>query len=66
MTTPQTKILLKLTGTDANGFALLGTAIRAGKKAGWTVEQVETFKRDAAKADFDQLLRTLHQHFDIE
>ena len=57
---------VKLAGTDGNGFALLGAAIRAGKKANWTPDQIEEFKVTATKGDYDHLLRTLQQHFDVE
>jgi len=57
---------LKLAGTDGNAFALLGAALRTGKKAGWTNEQVEEFKVRATKSDYDHLLRTLQHYFDAE
>lgn len=57
---------LKLAGTDGNTFALIGAALRAAKKAGWTSEQMDEFKVRATKGDYDHLLRTLHQYFDAE
>ncbi len=33
----QPKPFLQLVGTDGNAFAILGAAIRAAKRAGWTV-----------------------------
>jgi len=66
MATPTMKPRLKLVGTDGNAFALLGAALRAAKKAGWTTEQMDEFKVRATKGDYDHLLRTLQQHFDAE
>lgn len=60
------KAKLKLAGTDGNAFALLSAALRAGKKAGWTAQQLESLKVDATKGDYDHLLRVLQQHFDAE
>ncbi len=61
-----TKLRLKLAGTNGNGFALLGAAVRVARKAGWTPEQVDEFKAKATKADHDHLLRILEQHFEVE
>ena len=64
--TQSTKIGLKLAGTNGNGFALLGAAMRAAKKAGWTPEQQDAFKAQATKGGYDELLRAMQQHFDLE
>jgi hypothetical protein len=57
---------LKLAGTDGNAFALIGAAFRSAKKARWTSDQLNQFKIDATKGDYDHLLRVLQAHFDAE
>jgi flavin-binding protein dodecin len=64
--TTTSKPQLKLTGTNLNAFGLIAAALKAAKRAGWTVEQISEFKVNATKGDFDHLLRTLQQHFDAE
>lgn len=56
---------LKLVGQDGNAFFILGMFIDAGKKAGWTAEQVKAFKDDAMSSDYDHLLQVVCKHFDV-
>lgn len=57
---------LKLVGTDGNAFAILGLAVRAARKAGWSHEQISDFQSEAMTGDYDHLLQTVMKHFDVE
>jgi hypothetical protein len=59
------RLPLKLAGTQGNAFALVAAAIKVGRGAGWAVDRIDAFKRDAMKGDYDTLLRVLEQHFDV-
>ena len=65
MTQQTTRPRLQLVGTDGNAFAILGHAQRAAKRAGWTVEQWEAFRTDATSCNYDHLLATVLEHFDV-
>jgi hypothetical protein len=62
---PTTKPVLKIIGTDGNAFALLGRAFKAARQAKWSPEQVAAFKQKATSGDYDQLLATLAEYFDV-
>ena len=68
MTRPQpqqTKPALQLVGTDGNAFAILGRAIRAAKAAGWSREQRDAYTKAATAGDYDHLLATTMEYFDV-
>ncbi len=54
---------LKLIGTDGNAFALLGKASRIAKQNNmdW-----ETIQKEATNGDYNHLLFTLCEYFDVE
>jgi hypothetical protein len=56
---------LQLVGQDGNAFMILGLAIRAAKKAGWTQEQIDQYKQEATSGDYDNLLATTMDFFDV-
>jgi hypothetical protein len=56
---------LKLSGQNGNAFMLLGLAHKAAKKAGWDTERWNAVKREAMGGDYDHLLATLMEHFDV-
>ncbi len=60
------KPILKLTGADGNAFMIIGLAVRAAKKAKWTDEQIETYKKEAMDGDYDHLLQTTMKYFEVE
>ena len=64
--TQAAKLPLKLAGTNGNGFALLGAAVRAARKAGWTAEQVDDLKKRATRGSYDDLLLAIATAFDVE
>jgi hypothetical protein len=61
----ENKPYLKLVGTDGNAFALLGQEQRAARKANWTTEKWNEVRDEAMGGDYDHLLQTLMEHFDI-
>jgi hypothetical protein len=56
---------LTLTGTDGNAFAVLGAARRAGRDAGWSSVEEEDFFTEATDGDYDHLLATVMEWFDV-
>lgn len=56
---------LRLSGQDGNAFMLLGLAHRAAKKAGWSKEQWEKVRTEATSGDYDHLLTTLGDNFEV-
>jgi len=60
-----TKPHLQLVGTDGNAFAILGAAIRAARRAGWTKQQRDTYVTAATAGDYDHLLAVTMDHFDV-
>lgn len=64
---PETvKPKLKLVGEDGNAFFILGKAQRAAKKAGWSKEQIDAFMEEAQSGDYNNLLSTCMEYFDVE
>jgi len=59
------KPILELTGTDGNAFAILGKAFRAARTAGWPKERNDAFKAKVTLGDYDNLLATCMEYFDV-
>ena len=57
--------VLKIIGTDGNAFALLGKARRAAYAAGMKDKWPE-IQAEATAGDYDHLLGTLMEYFDVE
>lgn len=57
---------LKLSDEDGNAFFLLGRCRQAAKSAGWTREQIEEFMEKALDGDYNHLLRTVSEHFEVD
>ena len=62
----ETKPVLKLVGQDGNAFMILGLAQRAAKKAGWSKEEISEFMTEAQSGDYDHLLQTCTEYFEVE
>lgn len=56
---------LKLIGEDGNVFFILGRAVREAKRAGWSIEKIERFKKEAKSGDYDHVLQTCMNYFDV-
>jgi len=61
----ETKPKLTLIGQDGNAFVVLGLASRAAKKAGWSKERLDEFMKKAMSGDYDNLLGTCTEYFDV-
>lgn len=57
---------LKLSGEDGNAFMILGRAIHKARQSGWTEDEIEKFRVEAMDGDYDHLLKTCTEHFDVE
>lgn len=53
---------LKLSGEDGNAFNLLGKARRVALEYGLDWEAIRT---EAESSDYDHLVQTLMEHFDV-
>lgn len=58
--------VVRLIGEDGNAFNILGRCRHAGKEAGWTGDQWEAFQREATSGDYDHLLATVMDYFEVE
>lgn len=66
MDKPKDKPKLKLTGVDGNAFVVLGAAQSAARKAGMPEEQWEAIMTEAMSGNYNHLLATLMNHFEVE
>ena len=57
---------LRLVGKDGNAFFILGRATRVAGKAGWSKEQIDAVMEEAMSGDYDHLLCTMMEYFDVE
>lgn len=60
---PQVKV--KLVGKDGNAFAILGACCNAARKAGLTQPQIQEFKDEATSGDYNHLLATCCEYFEV-
>lgn len=58
------KPFVQLTGEDGNVFSILGRCQKAARKAGWTPEQIEAFRKEATSKDYDHVLQTVMTQFE--
>jgi hypothetical protein len=56
---------LKLSGNDGNAFFILGRAKREADKKKWTAAQWSAFSTLAKAGDYDHLLQTCMDYFDV-
>ena len=57
---------LSIIGKDGNALAILGEARKAARKAGWTTEEWNQVRDEATSGDYNHLLATLCDNFDVE
>lgn len=55
-----------LDGEDGNAFFILARVRKAGKKVGWTDEDIDTFTKKATSGDYDHLLRTVMEYCEVD
>jgi len=59
------RVAVKLVGADGNALNLLGLCIRAARRAGWSQGVIDAFTASAKAGDYDHLLRTCMDWFDV-
>ncbi len=60
-----TGVPLELIGTDGNAFAILGKARAALRRAGIDRAQIAAFVDEASSGDYDHLLATCMEWFEV-
>jgi hypothetical protein len=56
----------KVTPREGNAFVIIGACAKAARRAGWPESKWKPIKEDMMAGDYDHLLQTAMQHFDIE
>jgi hypothetical protein len=62
----QNRIKVEILGRDGNAFAILGATTKAMQRAGVSKEIRDEFLAEATSGDYDNLLSTVMQYFDVE
>lgn len=62
---PKFNVKCKLTGTNGNCFAVMGTVKRAMLKAKVPQEDITAFMTEAMSGDYDHLLRTAMEYVEV-
>lgn len=63
-TETKTDVVVQLTGTDGNAFAILGKVKKALKSAGHN-KLADEFYAEATSGDYDHLLQTAMKYVDV-
>ncbi|MFC3862523.1 hypothetical protein ACFOPQ_17305 [Deinococcus antarcticus] len=63
---PDDQPTVELLGQNGNAFNVLGRCQRAAQKAGWTPEQIQAFREEAMRGDYDHLIGTAMKYFDVQ
>ena len=66
METQEKKPRVKLIGRDSNPFAVLGACREAAKKAKWSQEKIDAFIEEAKSSNYEHLLVTCCDYFDVK
>ena len=56
---------MRLIGQNGNAFMILGLCRRAAKSAGWSDEQIKSVMDEMRSGDYNHLLSTAMQYFDV-
>ena len=59
-------ITVRLTGEDGNAFNILGICLRAMRRAGLSQEERDAFRAEATSGNYDLLLATCMEWFEVE
>lgn len=59
-------ITVELIGQDSNAFNILGICRRAMKRAHLPVSEIEAFTQEATSSNYDHLLATVCEYFNVE
>ena len=57
---------VKLIGEDGNAFSIMGRCHRAAKDAGWTEDKWKEIQNEMMAGDYDHLLYTAMNHFEVD
>jgi len=56
---------VELVGSDGNAFAVLGTALKAMTRAGWSKKERDAYREEATTGDYDHLLAVTMQYCEV-
>ena len=59
-------ITVELVGKDGNAFNILGICRRAMKRAHLPESEIEAFTQEATSSNYDYLLATVCEYFNVE
>lgn len=59
-------ITVELIGQDGNAFFIIGRVRQALRRAGVSMEEVDTFAEEAMSGDYDHVLQTVLTWVDVE
>lgn len=59
-------IIVQLVGQDSNAFNVLGICRRAMKRAHLPESEIEAFTQEATSSNYDNLLATVCEYFNVE
>lgn len=65
-TNAEAKPTVALSCADGNAFSIIAACRKAGRRAGWSHERCDAFRKEAMAGDYDSLLQTVYKHFDVE
>ena len=57
---------LELVGLNGNAYCLLGAFQGQARREGWTKEEINTVISEAQSGDYDNLLRVLARHCEVQ
>ena len=60
------EITVRLTGEDGNAFNILGICLQAMRGAGLSQEERDAFQAEATSGNYDHLLTTCMEWFEVE
>jgi hypothetical protein len=59
------KPTVKLIGANGNAFNIVALCRQAARRAGWTKEQVDAMVTDMMSGDYDHVIATAMEKFDV-
>lgn len=65
MKAPKQKPKVRLVGEDGNAFAIMGTVIKALRKAGADKEYTDKYMGEAMSGNYDHLLGVTMEYVDV-